>query len=131
MIIKMMKQIKTDKAPEAIGPYSQGIAFDKLIFTSGQIAINPKTNTLVEGGFKEQIIQIFENLKNILEAEGSGIDNIIKTSVFIKHMTDFTALNQVYSEQFKEPYPARSCFEVVNLPKDALVEIEVVAYKNS
>ncbi|MDF2685570.1 MAG: endoribonuclease [Clostridia bacterium] len=127
----MMKSIKTNKAPEAIGPYSQGVAFNDLIFTSGQIAINPKTNSLIEGGVKEQIIQIFENLKNILEADGSSLNNIIKTSVFLKHMSDFTVLNQIYSEQLKDPYPARSCFEVTNLPKDALVEIEVIAYKNS
>ena len=127
----MKKQIKTANAPQAIGPYSQGIVIEKLIFTSGQIAINPKTNTLTEGGVIEQTIQVFENLRAILDSEGSNFDNIVKTSIFLKHMSDFNVLNQIYAEYFKEPYPARSCLEVSNLPKDALVEIEVIAYKNS
>jgi len=125
----MSKVVKTDKAPAAIGPYSQGIDTGELIFTSGQIPVNPSTGEVVHGGIEEQTAQVLENLKNILEAAGSSISRVIKTTVFIKDMSDFSAVNEVYKKYFSEPYPARSCVEVARLPKDVLIEIEAVALK--
>jgi len=125
----MSKVIKTDKAPAAIGPYSQGIDTGELIFTSGQIPVNPSTGEVVHGGIEEQTVQVLENLKNVLEAAGSSISRVIKTTVFIKDMNNFSAVNEVYKKYFTEPYPARSCVEVARLPKDVLIEIEAVALK--
>mgnify|MGYP003508401520 FL=1 len=121
-----MKQIKTDKAPAAIGPYSQAIISGNTVYCSGQIPINPETGEIPEG-VANQAHQVFKNIKNLLEAAGTSIDKVIKTSVFIKDMNDFAETNAIYAEYFTEPYPARSCVEVARLPKDVLLETEVIA----
>ncbi len=121
--------IKTDKAPAAIGPYSQAIAVGDMIFTSGVIPIIPETGELETGDIKAQATQAIGNLINLLEAAGSNADSVIKTTVFIKDMNDFAAVNEVYATFFTDNYPARSCVEVARLPKDVLIEIEAVALK--
>ena len=121
-----VKQIKTDKAPAAIGPYSQAIISGNTVYCSGQIPINPETGEIPEG-VANQAHQVFKNIKNLLEAAGTSIDKVIKTSVFIKDMNDFAEINAIYAEYFTEPYPARSCVEVARLPKDVLLETEVIA----
>jgi 2-iminobutanoate/2-iminopropanoate deaminase len=123
-----MKQvISTPKAPAAIGPYSQAIRVGNLIYTSGQIPINPATGQFVEGGIKEQTRQSLTNVKAILEEAGTSMVNVVKTTVFMADMNDFADMNAVYAEFFTEPFPARSAVAVKTLPKGALVEIEVVA----
>ena len=123
-----MKQvITTPKAPAAIGPYSQAIRVGNLIYTSGQIPINPATGQFVEGGIKEQTRQSLTNVKAILEEAGTSMVNVVKTTVFMADMNDFADMNAVYAEFFTEPFPARSAVAVKTLPKGALVEIEVVA----
>ena len=121
--------ISTDKAPAAIGPYSQAIAVGNMIFTSGVIPIIPETGELETGDIKAQATQAIGNLINLLEAAGSNADSVIKTTVFIKDMNDFAAVNEVYATFFTNNYPARSCVEVARLPKDVLIEIEAVALK--
>lgn len=121
-----VKQIKTDKAPAAIGPYSQAIISGNTVYCSGQIPINPETGEIPDG-VANQAHQVFKNIKNLLEAAGTSIDKVIKTSVFIKDMNDFAEINAIYAEYFTEPYPARSCVEVARLPKDVLLETEVIA----
>ena len=121
-----MKQIKTNNAPQAIGPYSQAIVSNGMVYCSGQIPIDPKTGNIVEG-VENQAHQVFTNIKNLLEAAGTSIDNVIKTTVFIKDMNDFAKINEIYAQYFTEPYPARSCVEVARLPKDVLLETEVIA----
>lgn len=123
----MKKEIVTENAPEAIGPYSQGVIYNNMIFASGQIAINPKTKSIPQG-IKEQTKQVLDNITGILTSAGSSMANVIKTTVFIKDMNDFTAMNEVYETYFQKPFPARSTIEVARLPKDVLVEIEVIAY---
>lgn len=125
----MQTVIKTDKAPGAIGPYSQAIEVNGMVYTSGVIPIVPQTGLLVEGGVEEQARQAIGNLVALVEASGSSVDKIVKTTVFIKNMDDFGKINAIYAEFFKEPYPARSCVEVARLPKDVLIEIEAVAWK--
>ena len=122
-----MKVISTKMAPAAIGPYSQAIRVGNLVYTSGQIPINPATGAFAEGGIKEQTRQSLNNVKAILEEEGLAMDNVVKTTVFMADMGDFAEMNGVYAEFFTEPYPARSAVAVKTLPKGALVEIEVVA----
>ena len=122
-----MKQISTDKAPAAIGPYSQAIAHNGLIFVSGQLPIDPSTGAFPEGGVEAQTRQSLTNIKSILERAGSGMDKVVKTTVMLADMGDFAAMNGVYAEFFSEPYPARCAFAVKTLPKGALVEIECVA----
>ena len=123
-----MKQvISTPKAPAAIGPYSQAIRVGNLIYTSGQIPINPATGAFIEGGIKEQTRQSLTNVKAILEEAGTSMASVIKTTVFMADMNDFADMNAVYAEFFTEPFPARSAVAVKTLPKGALVEIEVVA----
>ncbi len=122
-----MKAIHTDNAPAAIGPYSQAIEANGFIFASGQIPIDPKTGNLVEKDIRKQTIQAIKNAGNILKAAGADLSKVVKTTVFLQHMTDFAAMNRVYAEVFAKECPARSCFEVAKLPKDALVEIEVIA----
>ncbi len=122
-----MKQISTDKAPAAIGPYSQAIAHNGLIFVSGQLPIDPSTGAFPEGGVEAQTRQSLTNIKSILEQAGSGMDKVVKTTVLLADMGDFAAMNGVYAEFFSEPYPARCAFAVKTLPKGALVEIECVA----
>ena len=124
-----MKQvISTTSAPAAIGPYSQGVATTGLVITSGQLGLDPATGAFPEGGIAEQTRQSLENVKAVLEAAGSGMDKVIKTTVFLKDMNDFAAMNAAYAEYFGEgSYPARSAIEVARLPKDGLVEIEAIA----
>lgn len=121
-----MKEIKTTNAPGAIGPYSQAIEVNGLVYTSGQIGIDPATGAIVEG-VEAQAHQVCRNLTALLEAAGTSMDNVVKTTVFIKDMNDFGTVNGIYAQYFTEPYPARSCVEVTRLPKDVLVEIEVIA----
>ena len=122
-----MKAISTTKAPGAIGPYSQAMEVGNLVFTSGQIPIDPATGSFVEGGIKEQTRQSLQNVKAVIEAAGVTMSNVVKTTVFMADMNDFADMNAVYSEFFSEPYPARSAVAVKTLPKGALVEIEVIA----
>ncbi len=124
----MKKAIATDKAPAAIGPYSQAIAVDGMVYTSGVIPVVPETGAIPEGS-AAQAQQALTNLSNLLEAAGSGMQEVVKTTVFIKEMDDFGAINEVYQNFFPEPYPARSCVEVARLPKDVMLEIEAVALK--
>ena len=123
----IMKAISTKKAPAAIGPYSQAIQVGNLVYTSGQIPIDPATGAFVEGGIKEQTRQSLTNVKAILEEVGLTMNNVVKTTVFMADMNDFADMNSVYAEFFTEPYPARSAVAVKTLPKGALVEIEVIA----
>ena len=122
-----MKTISTEKAPAAIGPYSQAIQVGNLVYTSGQIPIDPATGMIVKGGIKEQTLQSLTNVKAILEEVGLTMSNVLKTTVFMADMGDFADMNSVYAEFFTEPYPARSAVAVKTLPKGALVEIEVIA----
>ena len=121
-----MHTIHTDKAPAAIGPYSQAMAVNGLLFTSGQIAIDPATGTIDAQSIEEQTHQALKNLAAVLEKAGTGLDRVIKTTCFLRHMSDFAAFNAVYAQYFPNK-PARSCVEVGALPKDALVEVEAVA----
>jgi 2-iminobutanoate/2-iminopropanoate deaminase len=122
-----LKIVNTDTAPKAIGPYSQAVIAGGFVYISGQIPINPKTAEVVQGDIESQTIQVIENLKNVLKAAGSDIEKVVKATVFIKNMNDFSIVNEVYAKYFIKDFPARSCVEVVRLPKDVLVEIEVVA----
>ena len=122
-----MKQISTDKAPAAIGPYSQAIAHNGMIFVSGQLPIDPATGVFPDGGVEAQTRQSLTNIKSILEQAGSGMDKVIKTTVLLADMGDFAAMNGVYAEFFSQPFPARCAFAVKTLPKGALMEIECVA----
>jgi len=123
-----MKQIiATEKAPAAIGPYSQAVKVGNLLFTSGMIPIDPATNTLVEGGIEVQAERALENVKALLEASGTSLDKVVKTVVFIKDMNDFAKVNEIYAKYFTENFPARSCVEVARLPKDVLIEMEAIA----
>lgn len=125
----MRKIVETKAAPAAIGPYSQGNIFGNLIFTSGQVPLDPETGAVVGTTIEAQTEQVFKNVKAILEAAGSSLQNVLKTTVFIKDMNDFAAMNAVYAKYFTEgSYPSRSAVEVARLPKDVLVEIETIAY---
>lgn len=124
----MQKVISTEKAPSAIGPYSQAIEINGMVYTSGVIPVDPATGEIAEG-VEAQASQAFQNLSNLVEASGSKVENIVKTTVFIKEMNDFGKINEIYKNYFKEPFPARSCVEVARLPKDVLLEVEAVAYK--
>ncbi|WP_053368674.1 RidA family protein [Bacillus sp. FJAT-27245] len=121
-----MKNIQTSNAPAAIGPYSQGIIVNKMFYSSGQIPLTPE-GTMVEGDVVAQARQVFRNLEAVLSAAGASFETVVKTTVFVKNMDDFASLNEVYAEYFPKHKPARSTVEVARLPKDALVEIEVVA----
>lgn len=124
----MKKVISTDKAPAAIGPYSQAIEVNGMVFTSGVIPVDPQTG-VIPATIEEQANQAFSNLKNLIEASGATIDKVIKTTVFIKEMNDFGKINEIYATYFKEPFPARSCVEVARLPKDVMLEVEAVVAK--
>lgn len=119
--------ISTPKAPATIGPYSQAVLVNGMLFTSGVIPIDPETNTLVEGDVTVQARQAIGNLKNLIEASGSSMDKVVKTTVFIKDMNDFGKINDIYKDFFTSDFPARSCVEVARLPKDVLIEIEAIA----
>ncbi len=124
------KIVSTEKAPKAIGPYSQAILAEDLVFTAGQVGLDPATMELVDGGIEAQTRQVLTNLKHVLETADSGLNFVIKTTVFLQHMGDFAKMNAVYAEFFPENPPARSTIEVAALPKGALVEIECVALLN-
>ncbi len=124
----MKKIIRTENAPLPVGPYNQAVVVGNLVFTAGQIPIDPKTNDVVGANASEQARVVLNNLKAVLEAAGSSLDKVIKTTVFLKDLNDFAAMNAVYSEFFKtETAPARSTIQIAKLPKDSLVEIEAVA----
>ncbi|KGN99134.1 endoribonuclease L-PSP [Porphyromonas gingivicanis] len=125
----MKKVINTSNAPAAIGPYSQAIEFDGMLITSGQLGLDPATGNFVEGGVAEQTEQVFRNLKAILSEAGYTMDNIIKTTCFLADMGDFAAMNAVYEKHFTGTFPARSAVAVKTLPKNGLVEIEVICRK--
>lgn len=125
----MKNIISTDKAPAAIGPYSQAVEVNGIIYTSGVIPVNPATGGIAGDTAAEQAEQAFTNLRNLVEASGTSMENVIKTVVFIKNMDDFASINEVYSKYFPAPYPARSCVEVARLPKDVLIEVEAIAVK--
>ncbi len=122
-----MKIVETNNAPKAVGPYSQAVISNDLVFVSGQIPIDPQTNTMVTSSFSDQVNQVLNNIKSILEEAGSSINNVVKTTVFIKDIKNFGVFNEIYASYFSENKPARSLVEVSNLPKDASVEIEVIA----
>ncbi len=122
--------VSADKAPKAIGPYSVAVKTDGFIFTAGQIGIDPAVGELVDGGIEAQTRQVLTNLRNVLEAAGSGLDHIVKTTVFLKDMADFAKMNAIYAEFFTQDPPARSTVAVTGLPKGALVEIEAIAIPN-
>ena len=126
---KAMKAIQTDKAPAAIGPYSQAIEVNGFVFASGQIPIDPATGQFAEGGIQAQTRQSLLNAQAILQAAGTDLSHVVKTTVFLSDMANFAAMNEVYTQFFQPPFPARSAVAVRDLPKGALVEIEVVAAK--
>lgn len=123
----LKEKIQTERAPQAIGPYSQAIKAGGLIFASGQIALDPRTGQFMEGGIKEQTGQAIRNLAAVLEAAGSGLDQVVKTTVFLRDMNDFAAMNEVYGTFFGGVAPARATVAAAGLPKDARVEIEAIA----
>ena len=123
----MKEIISTDKAPAAIGPYSQGVMAGGFLFLSGQIALDPKTMTVVEGDVAAQAEQVLKNMKGALESQGLDFSDVVKTTVFIKDMNDFGKINEIYGKSFTKDAPARSCVEVARLPKDVLIEIEAIA----
>lgn len=124
----MKTVISTEKAPAAIGPYSQAIEVNNMVYTSGMIPVNPETGE-IPAGVEAQAEQAFSNLTELLKAAGTSVDQVIKTTVFIKDMNDFAAVNEIYSKYFQKDCPARSCVEVARLPKDVLIEIEAIAIK--
>lgn len=123
------KIIYTDKAPKAIGPYSQAVLMGDLLFVSGQIPLDPETMTIVSDDVKLQTHQVLKNLQAILNEAGMSLENVVKTTVYIKDLNDFAAINEVYAEYFTTNKPARACVEVARLPKDVKVEIELIAHK--
>jgi len=125
----LKKEIKTKKAPQAIGPYSQAIEVNGIIFASGQIPINPATGEIDQGSVAAQTSQVLSNLKAVFEAAGSSMDAVVKCTVFLQDMNDYTDMNEVYGKFFSSPYPARAAVQVARLPKDVKVEIEAIAVK--
>ena len=123
----MKQEVKTDKAPKAIGPYSQGIIANGFVFASGQIPIIPASGELHPGSIEEQTRQVLENVKAVLEAAGCGMADVVKATVFLQNMDDFSKMNEVYARFFPTPYPARAAVQVARLPRDVKVEIEVMA----
>jgi len=123
----MKERIQTDNAPKAIGPYSQAIKANGLVFASGQVALDPATMEIVEGGIREQTERVMNNLKAVLEAAGSSFERVVKSTVFLTDMNDFSQMNEVYGRFFGEAPPARSTVQVSRLPKDVRVEIDVIA----
>jgi 2-iminobutanoate/2-iminopropanoate deaminase len=124
---KMKQEVKTENAPKAIGPYSQGIIANGFVFASGQIAIDPSSGELSTGTIEEQTRRVLKNLGAVLEAAGSSYDRVVKATVFLQDMNEFSRMNQVYAEFFKAPYPARAAVQVARLPRDVKVEIEAIA----
>jgi len=122
-----MESIQTDRAPEAIGPYSQAIKANGFIFASGQIPLDPSTMQIVEGGIREQTGRVLDNLKAVLEAAGSSLDRVVKTTVYLADMGEFAAMNEIYAKYFGATKPARATVQVARLPRDVRIEIDVVA----
>ena len=122
-----MESIQTDRAPQAIGPYSQAIKANGFIFASGQIPLDPATMRIVEGGIEEQTVRVLDNLKAVLEAAGSSLDRVVKTTVYLADMGEFAAMNEIYARYFGATKPARATVQVARLPRDVKVEIDVVA----
>jgi 2-iminobutanoate/2-iminopropanoate deaminase len=127
---KEKKIVRTDKAPAAIGPYSVGVIGCHFVFTSGQAGIDPKTNAMVEGGIEPETRQTLTNIKSVLEAAGTTLDNVVKTTVFLRDINDFAKMNAIYGEFFKGNQPARTTVQAAALPKNAAVEIEAIALIN-
>jgi len=127
--LQMKKEVKTENAPQAIGPYSQAIEANGFIFASGQIALDPSTGELNTGSIEDQTRLVLTNLKAVLEAAGSSLDKAVKCTVFLQDMNDYTRMNVIYGEFFSPPYPARAAVQVARLPKDVRVEIDVIAVK--
>jgi 2-iminobutanoate/2-iminopropanoate deaminase len=125
---KTKRAASTVEAPQAIGPYSQGIRFGDFLFLSGQVGLDPATGKLVEGGIEAQTRQAMKNLEAVLQSQGLGFGNLLKTTVLLKSMADFTKFNEIYATFLREPYPARATFAVAGLPRDAIVEIEAIAH---
>ncbi len=126
-LLNLRETIQTEQAPQAIGPYSQAVKAAGLVFASGQIPIDPKTGQFVEGGISEQTEQVIKNLSAVLDAAGTGLDRVVKTTVFLADMQEFAAMNEVYGRFFSEEPPARATVEAARLPRDARVEIEAIA----
>lgn len=122
--------IQTEKAPKALGPYSVAIQLGSLVFCSGQVGLDPAVNQVVEGGIEAETRQVMTNLKNVLEAAGSSLENVVKTTVFLRDMNDFSKMNAIYGEFFQGNFPARSTVQVAMLPRNAAVEIECIAFKD-
>jgi 2-iminobutanoate/2-iminopropanoate deaminase len=127
--LTMKKEIKTDQAPQALGPYSQAVEVNGFIFASGQIALDPATGELNPGDCAAQTRQVLSNLKAVMEAAGSSMDQVVKCTVFLQDMNDYTVMNEVYAKFFTAPFPARAAVQVARLPKDVKVEIEAIAVK--
>jgi 2-iminobutanoate/2-iminopropanoate deaminase len=125
------KIVSTEAAPQAIGPYSQAVSIGELVFTSGQIPIDPKTGAFIEGGIAEQTEQVLRNLAEVLRAAGTSLESVVKTTVFLADMNDFAAMNEVYGRYFSNEPPARSTVQAARLPRDARVEIDVIAVRKS
>ncbi|OGG15409.1 hypothetical protein A3D77_07770 [Candidatus Gottesmanbacteria bacterium RIFCSPHIGHO2_02_FULL_39_11] len=124
----MIQEIITPNAPQAIGPYSQGVVIGDLVFVSGQIPINPKTKEIVKGDISKQTKQVLENIKSILEDAGSGMESVLKTTVYMTDLSKFSDMNKVYETYFEKPFPARATVQVAVLPKGSPIEIECIAY---
>ena len=124
----MKTTVQTSRAPAALGPYAQGVVFSQLLFTSGQLGLVPEQMSFVAGGIKEQTRQALHNLQAVIEEAGAGLHTVLKVTCFIADMEDFPAFNEVYNEFFDNALPARSCVEVSRLPKDALIELEAIAF---
>jgi 2-iminobutanoate/2-iminopropanoate deaminase len=125
--IRMKKAVQTDKAPKAIGPYSQAVSAGGFLFCSGQIPIDPATGEIVQGSIEDQTRQVLRNLGAVLDGAGSSFDDVVKATVFLQDMNDFSRMNAVYGEFFKAPHPARAAVQVARLPRDARIEIEAIA----
>ena len=123
----MKQTISSDKAPKAIGPYSPAVRAGQLLFVSGQVALDPATGNLADGGIAEQTRRVLDNVGALLTAGGRSFADVVRTTIFLADMNDFTAVNEIYGQYFKEPYPARATVQVARLPKDARVEIDVIA----
>jgi len=126
----MKQEVRTDKAPKAIGPYSQGVVAGGFVFVSGQIPLDPATGELVTGPIEDQARQVLKNIAAVLDAAGSSLDKVVKAVVFLRDMNDFAKMNTVYGEFFKAPYPARAAVQVTRLPRDVGIEVEVIALVN-
>lgn len=126
----MAKVISTDKAPAAVGPYSQALMAGNILFASGQIPLNPATGEIIGDTAAEQAVQVFGNIKEVLKEAGMSVKDVVKTTVFLTDLSEFAAVNAVYAEHFSEPFPARSCVEVGALPKGARIECEIIAVKS-